>query len=193
MKELIERLEGLSEAMRGGKFVPDERQIKALKAWQKEYGNNWKQELQDAWMTGRYRGFKDSAVLQQMRNSGGTEWLYSKDANRIIPKLKRGDSVIADFFAEVEKGLGESVIRDLLGKKTVKVDGNSAKMMFKGKNINGEPVAGSIVVEYSPDAKKKTHIRINIPGVAKKNIAVGSLALAAMKVTRYLNEAYYGY
>ena len=58
--------------------LPSVEQIEALKRFADQQGRTWKEELKSAWMTGIYpRPSKsgDTALLQQVRNKKGPEWL----------------------------------------------------------------------------------------------------------------------
>jgi len=53
-------------------------QLNALRTFANVNGRSWKCELNDAWMTGRYRdynGADDEGSLQQIRNAFGPSWL----------------------------------------------------------------------------------------------------------------------
>lgn len=54
-------------------------QVEALKEFAALKGRTWKSKLLDQWLTGRYSGVtSDEAVaLQQLRNTGGPQWLKS--------------------------------------------------------------------------------------------------------------------
>lgn len=56
-------------------------QREALMAYREGHGRDWKENLSNAWATGKYKGVsKDhSAALQQIRNTLGPEWLTSLD------------------------------------------------------------------------------------------------------------------
>jgi hypothetical protein len=73
------------------KFVPNDEQLEALKAWKKRYGKDWKTELNIAWQFANYGSeFRDqSHLLQQLRNKGGPTWLSKfKLDEAAIPGLK---------------------------------------------------------------------------------------------------------
>lgn len=59
------------------KKQPTLEQLQALLDFSRENGKNWKQKLSDCWMTGDYKGFASSSILQQIRNSFGPSWLDS--------------------------------------------------------------------------------------------------------------------
>jgi hypothetical protein len=54
----------------------------ALKLFSEKNGNGWKEKLNIAWTSGSYKGIdrSQSALLQQVRNQFGPEWLISLDA-----------------------------------------------------------------------------------------------------------------
>jgi hypothetical protein len=54
---------------------PSTEQIDALKQFAAIHGRYWKSVLRDAWMDGDYRGFENSWLLQQVRNTFGPSWL----------------------------------------------------------------------------------------------------------------------
>ncbi len=54
-------------------------ELEALQAFRAEYGREWKQYLQAAWLSyaykGRHMGGRDSGILRNIRNNRGCEWL----------------------------------------------------------------------------------------------------------------------
>lgn len=65
---------------------PDQAQLAALARYAKRHGRAWKFKLGGAWRTGSYSPADetDKALLQQVRNQHGPEWLSSKQ-NPITP------------------------------------------------------------------------------------------------------------
>ncbi len=59
-------------------------QIEAIQQWAKKNGRYWKAALRDAWMTGDYGSFEQSAELQRIRNEYGPAWLVAFR----LPKFK---------------------------------------------------------------------------------------------------------
>jgi hypothetical protein len=61
------------------KSKPTPEQFAALTAYAAQHGCNWKTELSDAWMTGRYDNAtvrrEHDGLLQQVRNQCGPGWL----------------------------------------------------------------------------------------------------------------------
>lgn len=50
-------------------------QAQVLKDFARYYGRNWKGHLHSLWASGRDERHKDGAILRQIRNEFGPEWL----------------------------------------------------------------------------------------------------------------------
>ena len=61
-----------------GNSTPTDVQWAALKRWAATWGRYWKAELSAAWFNGNYHGSEDDGLLQQVRNTLGPRWLYSR-------------------------------------------------------------------------------------------------------------------
>lgn len=63
-------------------------ELKALQDFAAEYGREWKQYLQAAWLShaykGRHMGGRDTGVLRSIRNEFGPSWLCDFK----LPKVK---------------------------------------------------------------------------------------------------------
>lgn len=63
-------------------------QQEALKAYSEKNGKAWKEKLNIAWTTGSYKGVgsQQSALLQQVRNQFGPEWLAELKTENLYPE-----------------------------------------------------------------------------------------------------------
>lgn len=52
-------------------------QANAIRDYAKANGRTWKSKLREAWMTGRYERYDNSAELQTIRNTLGPAWLVN--------------------------------------------------------------------------------------------------------------------
>lgn len=59
----------------------------ALQRFADRCGRPWKSVLSGMWANGKDSGCTDGALLRQVRNQFGPEWLYSKD-NPVKPGAK---------------------------------------------------------------------------------------------------------
>ncbi len=66
--------------------TPDAKQLGAVLAFQTAHGDEWKDKLSTSWGHGNYRGVDSSqaALLQQVRNQFGPEWLEAVKAEDLI-------------------------------------------------------------------------------------------------------------
>lgn len=60
---------------------PTKEQLEALKRFATAHGRSWKQRLSTAWTTGRDERLRDGALLRQVRNQLGPEWLSAAPVN----------------------------------------------------------------------------------------------------------------
>ena len=65
------------------KPVPNKDQLRALRAFADRHGRRWKAELLRLWAKDRSPSGQD-ALLQQVRNEFGPEYLYSVRCRRLI-------------------------------------------------------------------------------------------------------------
>ena len=63
-------------------------QREALKTYSEKHGQSWKSKLNVAWTSSSYKGLdtKQSALLQQVRNQFGPEWLTDLKADDLYPE-----------------------------------------------------------------------------------------------------------
>lgn len=54
---------------------PNPEQLAALKAFAKRHGRHWKRALHNAWLDGRDAREPGGALLRQIRNQFGPQWL----------------------------------------------------------------------------------------------------------------------
>ena len=59
-------------------------QIEAIQQWAKRHGRKWKSALRDAWMSGDYDTFEQSAELQRIRNEYGPTWLVAFRLSKVV-------------------------------------------------------------------------------------------------------------
>jgi hypothetical protein len=83
--------------------VPDEQQAAALQRFANEKGRAWKSALGALWASGKDERHPDGALLRQVRNQFGPQWLNSK-ANTTTPQpdnatTKPAASTEQDWFA----------------------------------------------------------------------------------------------
>ena len=66
-----------------------EDQRAALRAYSEKNGQAWKERLNVAWTSGSYKGLdtKQSALLQQVRNQFGPEWLTHLKTDDLYPEI----------------------------------------------------------------------------------------------------------
>lgn len=63
-------------------------QREALKTYSEKHGQSWKSKLHVAWTSGSYKGLdtQQSALLQQVRNQFGPEWLTDLKTDDLYPE-----------------------------------------------------------------------------------------------------------
>jgi hypothetical protein len=66
--------------------TPDAKQLGAVLAFQTAHGNEWKDKLSASWGHGNYRGVdaNQAALLQQVRNQFGPEWLEAVKVEDLV-------------------------------------------------------------------------------------------------------------
>lgn len=57
------------------KYVPNEEQLAALRAFKARHGRNWKTTLSAKWSNGTDTAEPNGHLLRQVRNQGGPTWL----------------------------------------------------------------------------------------------------------------------
>ena len=57
------------------KASPSPEQLEALEAFKRSHGSGWKEDLANAWWTGRDASQPNGHLLRQIRNQFGLSWL----------------------------------------------------------------------------------------------------------------------
>lgn len=70
------------------KLVPNEAQLAALQRLADRCGRPWKSVLSAMWSNGKDDRGEDGALLRQVRNEFGPQWLYSS-SNQVVPQSVR--------------------------------------------------------------------------------------------------------
>jgi hypothetical protein len=114
--------------------TPNEEQLAALHLFAKKYGRSWKRELSSKWADGTDTNEPQGALLRQVRNSFGPEWLMK---TKIVSAAKKYTAF--EYWKEVEKfkeklhSLNKD--RDELIKKGKAVKGNYGAWDDEGEEI----------------------------------------------------------
>ena len=63
------------------KEQPSPEQLEALESFKRSHGSGWKEDLANAWWTGRDASQPNGHLLRQIRNQFGPQWLANYRSN----------------------------------------------------------------------------------------------------------------